>query len=105
MTVKEDVARSLDRSFSRVLSWLWRSVTLRTETQRMNRSADGFRPRPGGVLLTQLGVGPVLLGQLTHVTLQLRLGGQEVLLQLLEEEQRRDGLLPWSSGVGEDTHG
>lgn len=60
-------------------------MTLRTETEttRSTNEPGGFQP----ALLTQLGIGLVLLGQVLHILLQLHLLGRQVLLELLEEQQ------------------
>lgn len=92
--VRDDAALSPDCSCSRDLSWLWRSVTLRTEERGQElrrRNTDGFQAQTW-VLLTQPGVRLVLLSQVGHVILKLYLPGQEILLELLEEKQSSDGL-------------
>lgn len=92
MMVRDDEVLSLDRSCSRFLSCLWRSVTLRTEKERNNlmcRNTDGLQSQMG-LFLTQPGISLILLPQLIHIILKLRLLGQEILLELLEEQQRSD---------------
>lgn len=67
----------------------------------MCTNADGLRTLMGCCFfLTQLGVSLILLSQLSHVILKLRLLGLEVLLELLEEQQRSEQRWSWRSGGG-----